>query len=71
MPPVRTTEAEAKRGVHIAAVVMQAGGLCRHEDPGRSCRRVRVPTDDDCVACIEKWLLKKARQEIRREGAKS
>ena len=71
MPPVRTTEAEAKRGVHIAAVVMQAAGLCRHENPGRSCRRVLCPTDDDCVTCIEKWLLVKARQELRKEEAKS
>ena len=57
---------EARRAVHIAAVVMQAAGLCRY-DTYAKCRRFD-PTDDDCVDCIEKWLLAKARREIRREA---
>ena len=56
---------EARRAVHIAAVVMQAAGLCRY-DSFDKCRRFD-PTDDDCVSCIEKWLLAKARMEIKRE----
>ena len=66
---MKATEAEAKRAVHIAAVVMQADGLCRY-DSLEKCRRFN-PSDTDCVVCIEKWLLAKARQEIRREEAKS
>lgn len=61
---------ETGRAVHIAAVVMQTAGLCRYENPGRSCRRATCPTEDDCVKCIEKWLLAKARQELRREEAR-
>ena len=65
---MKTPQAEERRAVHIAAVVMQAAGLCRYENPGRSCRRVTCPTDDDCVKCSEKWLLAKARRELRMEA---
>lgn len=58
-------ENEARRAVHIVAVIMQADGLCRY-DSYEKCRRLN-PTDDVCVNCIEKWLLAKARREIRRE----
>lgn len=61
-------QSEEGRAVHIAAVVMQAAGLCRYENPGRHCRRATCPTDDDCVKCIEKWLLAKARRELRMEA---
>lgn len=54
-----------RRAVHIAAVVMQAAGLCRY-DSLEKCRRFN-PTDDDCVDCIEKWLLAKARREMKKE----
>lgn len=66
---MKMTEAEAKRGLRIAAVIMQAAGLCRYDSP-LQCRRFYPPTDDDCVDCIEKWLLAKARREIKREEAK-
>lgn len=66
---MKMTEAEAKRGLHIAAAIMQAAGLCRYDSPIQ-CRRFYPPTDDDCVECIEKWLLAKARREIKREEAK-
>lgn len=59
-------QTEDRRAVHIAAVIMQADGLCRYDDVAR-CRRVWPAEDDDCVACIEKWLLAKARREIRKE----
>ena len=65
---MKTPQAEERRAVHIAAVVMQAAGLCRYENPGRSCRRAICPTDNDCVKCIEKWLLAKARRELRKEA---
>ena len=64
----RSPQSDERRAVHIAAVVMQAAGLCRYEDPGRQCRRVYVPTEYDCVECIEKWLLSKARKERRMEA---
>ena len=64
----KTTQSEDRRAVHIAAVVMDAAGLCKYENPAISCRRRRVPTEADCVKCIEKWLLTKARQELKREG---
>ena len=57
-------ERTLRRAVHIAAVVMQAAGLCRYEDFG-SCRRLNV-TDDVCVKCIERWLIDKARWERKR-----
>lgn len=64
----KATATEERRAVHIAAVIMQAAGLCRYDDVTK-CRRVYV-TDDGCVDCMEKWLLAKARAEIRREGKK-
>ena len=62
----RSPQTEERRAVHIAAVVMQAAGLCRY-DTYAKCRRFD-PTDDDCVRCIEKWLLAKARRELKREA---
>lgn len=59
---------EARRAVHIAAVIMQADGLCRY-DTYEKCRRYS-PTDDDCVKCIEKWLLAKARWELKGKAGK-
>lgn len=61
----KTPQTEERRAVHIAAVVMQAGGLCRY-DSFSKCRR-SAPDDDACVDCIEKWLLAKARSQIKAE----
>jgi len=55
-----------RRAVHIAAVIMQADGLCRYDTVSK-CRRVYVD-DSTCVKCIETWLRGKARTELRREG---
>ena len=55
-----------RRAVHIAAVIMQAAGLCRY-DSVYKCRRVYVD-DSTCVKCIETWLIGKANQESRQEG---
>ena len=51
-----------RRAVHIAAVIMQAGGLCRYDSVDK-CRRI-YPDDDDCVDCIKRWLMTKARKEV-------
>lgn len=50
------------RAVEIAAVIMQAAGLCRYDTPTK-CRRMY--TDDVCAACIKNWLLSKARRELK------
>ncbi len=56
------------RAVKIAAKIMQDAGLCRYGDVIK-CRR---PNTDGttCDACIRRWLLTKARKELRREAAK-
>ena len=63
---MKATEAEKdlRKAVHIAAVVMQAAGLCRYED-FESCKRLN-PSEDVCVKCIEHWLIDKARWERKR-----
>ena len=63
---VKHQQTEERRAVHIAAVIMQAAGLCRY-DTYEKCRRF-YPADADCVDCIEKWLLAKARRELKQEG---
>lgn len=55
------------RAVKIAAVVLQAAGVCRYESVTQ-CRRVFVD-EQVCEKCIRAWLLAKARQELKKEGA--
>lgn len=62
---IKGSKNEERRAVHIAAVIMQAAGLCRY-DTYEKCKRFD-PANADCVGCIEKWLLAKARREIKRE----
>lgn len=50
------------RAVEIAAVIMQAAGLCRYDSVDK-CRRL-YPSETDCEACIKRWLLSKARKEL-------
>ena len=57
------------RAVKVAAHIMQAAGLCRHEHPATQCRKVCVPNEIDCEICIRNWLLAKAKAELRKEGA--
>ncbi len=53
------------RAVKIAAKVMTAAGLCRHEDP---CDCTRAFFDSEvCDRCIRAWLLTKAKVELGRE----
>lgn len=53
------------RVVKIAAKAMTAACLCRYDDVTK-CRRVFVD-EKICDKCIEKWLLAKARKELRKE----
>ncbi len=62
----QASKSEERRAVHIAAVILQAAGLCRYDNVSK-CRRVYV-TEDNCVDCMEKWLMAKAKAEIKREG---
>lgn len=59
----RKNETVEARAVKISATIMQAAGLCRYDDVSK-CRRV-YPDDAACCACIEKWLLTKARRELK------
>lgn len=56
------------RAVEIAAEIMQAAGLCRYESIDK-CRRV-FPDEAACDACIKRFLLSKAREELTKEGVK-
>lgn len=62
-------ETVERRAVHIAAVIMQADGLCRYESPA-DCRKVVIPDDAGCVRCIEAWLLAKAKRELNKGGGR-
>ena len=53
------------RAVEIAAVVMQAAGLCRYDSVDK-CRRL-YPCETDCERCIKNWLLSKARKELAKD----
>lgn len=59
-----TKQSVERRAVHIAAVIMQADGLCRYDSMDK-CRHV-CPVDDECVKCIERWLMAKARSELKK-----
>lgn len=57
-------ESEERRAVHIAAIIMVRGGLCRY-DSLEKCRKYE-PSEHDCTKCIEKWLMNKAKKELRK-----
>ena len=61
----RAAETVEGRAVKIAARVMQAAGLCRFEDVSRCRTYVDAST---CDSCIRRWLLSKARSELKEEG---
>ena len=65
MDAKRSAQSLERRALHIAAVVMEADGMCRYDDVEK-CRRV-YPTSEGYVECSEKWLLAKARSEIKKE----
>lgn len=51
------------RAVKIAANIMRAAGLCRYESAAK-CRRIFVD-EKTCDECIRRWLLSKARRELK------
>jgi len=61
----RKKETIEARAVKIAAKVMQAAGLCRY-DSQEKCHRVYVD-EKTCDECMRKWLLSKARKELKNE----
>lgn len=54
----------ADRAVQIAAIVMREAGLCRFEDE-TYCHSQKRQSVLGCQICIEKWLLDRARTEVR------
>lgn len=53
------------RAVTIAAKVMVAAGLCRHDTPLK-CKKFAVD-DAVCDKCIRRWLISKAKKELGEE----
>lgn len=52
------------RAVKIAAKIMQDAGLCRYDDVTK-CHRL-CTDETTCDVCIRRWLLTKARKELKR-----
>lgn len=61
-------ETVEERALTIAARVLEADGVCRYDDPVK-CRRVFPPEPEECAGCIRRWLLSKAKKELKKEGA--
>ncbi len=60
-----TKETVEARAVKIAAEVMEAAGLCRY-DSVMKCHRL-FTDPKTCAACLRKWLLSKAKRELKRD----
>ena len=60
-------DSKERRAVHIAAVVMEAAGLCLMEERDL-CEQ--EPSPEGCTDCIESWLLQKAAEELQEEGSR-
>lgn len=58
-------ETVERRAVHIAAVILEVAGMCRYDSPTK-CRR-SYPSSEDCVKCMERWLLNKAKKQMQKE----
>lgn len=56
----------AARAVQIAARIMHRAGLCRYDDATK-CRKVLLPSERDCIGCIKRFLIGKAKKELERE----
>lgn len=56
----------AARAVQIAARIMLQAGLCRYDDATK-CRKVLLPSGRDCIGCIKRFLIGKAKKELGRE----
>lgn len=55
---------ELERALYIAAAIMHRADLCKEESPS-FCKKTYIPREADCERCIKKWLLAKAREELR------
>lgn len=53
------------RAVTIAAKIMTAAGLCRHDTPLK-CKKFALD-DSTCDKCIRAWLISKAKKELEAE----
>lgn len=62
---MKKKETVEQRAVKIAAVVMQAAGLCRYESMAKCSHAGEEKIT--CERCIRAWLLQKAREELRAE----
>ena len=47
------------RALTIAAAIMAAAGLCRHEAPDK-CKH-QYPNNEICAKCIKAWIKNKAK----------
>lgn len=56
-----------ERAVKIAAKVMMRAGLCRYDSPTQ-CRKTFMPNEGDCIGCIKRCLIGKAKAELEREA---
>ncbi len=56
----------AARAVQIAARIMHRAGLCRYDDATK-CRKVLLQSERDCIGCIKRFLIGKAKKELERE----
>lgn len=50
------------RALTIAAKIMVAAGLCRHDNPLK-CKKF-AEDNADCDKCIRAWLINKAKKEL-------
>ena len=53
------------RAVTIAAKIMVAAGLCRHDNPLK-CKKFTSALE--CEMCVRKWLISKAKKELKEES---
>lgn len=59
---MKKSETVERRAVHIAAVCLVNAGTCRYDDVCK-CKK-GYPSVEDCVKCLEKWLMHRARKEL-------
>lgn len=60
-------EAVEGRALRIAADILAAAGLCRHEERGMCAKWRKNEGHCGCENCILRWLKRKAREELKGE----
>ena len=63
---MKKKETIESRAVKIAAQKMAENGLCRYNSVSE-CSKI-FTCEKFCRDCIERWLISKARKELKREG---